>query len=258
MQSFVARRLERIFTSSTASARQIVRDFGVDAQRLRMVANGVDTELYCPDPDAKRNENEILCVGRASDPNKGIRSLIDALARLPRGVRLTLVDEDHPNSSLRKRARELGCGDRLQIAGRVPVEELVALYRRAALVVVPSRYEGFGLPAAEAMACGTPVVATTAGALPEVVGRAGGGVLVEPDHPEALAKAVTSLLEQPAARAELGARGRRGVVDAFAWPRVAQATADVYAEAVAERRGLPASTTTSASAGRRRASQSSA
>ncbi len=257
MQSFVARRLERIFTSSTVSARQIVRDFGVDAQRLRMVANGVDTDLYCPDPDVMRETGEILCVGRASDPNKGLRTLIEALALLPRSVRLTLVDEDHPKSSLRKRARELGCGDRLQIAGRVPVEDLVALYRRAALVVVPSRYEGFGLPAAEAMACGTPVVATTAGALPEVVGRAGGGVLVETDHPEALAKAITSLLEQPGARAELGARGRRGVVDAFAWPRVAKATADVYAEAVAERRGLPASTTTSASTGSRRASQSS-
>jgi glycosyltransferase involved in cell wall biosynthesis len=256
MQSFVARRLERIFTSSRASAREIARDFGVREERLSMVANGVDTELFRPNPAVDRDEREILCVGRASDPNKGVAMLVEALALLPPGVRLTLVDDDHPDNSARKRARELGCADRLAIVGRVPTEELIHLYRRAALVVVPSRYEGFGLPAAEAMACGTPVVATTAGALPEVVHTGGGGVLVERDDPAALAKGIASLLEHPEARAELGARGRRGIEAAYAWPRVAEATAAVYADAIEERRGRPASTTTSASAGSRRASAS--
>jgi glycosyltransferase involved in cell wall biosynthesis len=258
MQSFVARRIERIFTSSRASARQIERDFGVARERLCMVANGVDTELYRPDPAVGRNEHEILCVGRASDPNKGLHTLIEALPRLPHAVRLTLVDDDHPDNSARKRAVALGCADRVDVVGRVETDELVRLYRRAALVVVPSRYEGFGLPAAEAMACGTPVVATRAGALPEVMERTGGGLLVQRDDPGALAAGIARLLERPEARAELGARGRLGVVDAYSWPRIAAATASVYAEAVAERRGAPASTITSASAGARRASQSSA
>jgi glycosyltransferase involved in cell wall biosynthesis len=158
------------------------------------------------------------------------------------------------------RATELGCLDRVRIVGRVPTGELLALYRRAALVVVPSRFEGFGLPAAEAMACGTPVVATAAGALPEVVERGGGGILVPRDDAPALAKGIASLLGQPQRRAELGARGRRGIVEAYAWPSIAAATAGIYAETVAEarsRRGRPASTTTSASAGSRRASASS-
>jgi glycosyltransferase involved in cell wall biosynthesis len=107
------------------------------------------------------------------------------------------------------------------------------------------------------MACGTPVVATDAGALPEVVGTAGGGVLVPRDDAPALAKAIASLLDQPRAREELSARGRRGSAEAYAWSRVAAATAEGYAEAIAARRGRPASTTTSASAGSRRASQSS-
>jgi glycosyltransferase involved in cell wall biosynthesis len=258
MQSFVARRIERVFTSSRASAREIERDFGVPARRLAMVANGVDTELYRPDPAVARNPREILCVGRASDPNKGVEMLVEALARLPRDVRLTLVDDPHPDNTARKRARALGCEDRLDVVGRVPTEELIHLYRRAALVAVPSRYEGFGLPAAEAMACGTPVVATRAGALPEVVQAGGGGVLVERDDPESMARGIAQLLERPEARAELGAKGRRGIAAHYAWPSVARATADVYAEAIAERRGRPASTTTSANEGARRASQSSA
>jgi glycosyltransferase involved in cell wall biosynthesis len=260
MQAAVARRMDRVFTSSAASARQLETDFGIAPEKLCMVANGVDTDLFRPDPQVARDPHEILCVGRASDPNKGVRTLIDALARLPEPVHLTLVDEDHAENPARVRAVELGCLSRLRIVGRVPTDALLGLYRRAALVVVPSRFEGFGLPAAEAMACGTPVVAAAAGALPEVVGRGGGGILVPHDQPEALAKAIASLLEQPAARQQLGLRGRRGIEQAYSWPSVAAATAAIYAETIAAaraRRGRPASSTTSASDGRRRASPSS-
>ncbi len=174
-------------------------------------------------------------MGRAADPNKGIATLIDALARLPVHVRLTLVDDDHPLHEGRRRAHALGCAERLRVVGRVPAEELVGLYRRAALVVVPSRYEGFGLPAAEAMACGTPVVATAAGALPEVLAAGGGGLLVPREDPEALAKAIATLLEQPQTRLALGARARSGIEAAFAWPAVAERTAAVYRQVLAER-----------------------
>jgi glycosyltransferase involved in cell wall biosynthesis len=259
MQACVARRLDRVFTSSAASARQLEQDFGIRSERLCMVANGVDTGWFSPDPRVARDPAEILCVARASDPNKGVVTLVEALAQLPEPARLTLVDEDHPESPARKRAAELGCARRLRIVGRVPSEALLALYRRAALVAVPSRFEGFGLPAAEAMACGTPVVAAASGALPELVRRGGGGILVPHDDPAALAKAIASLLEQPAARAQLGARGVRGVAEAYSWPSVAAATAEAYAATLAEvraRRGRPASRTTSASEGSRRATPS--
>jgi glycosyltransferase involved in cell wall biosynthesis len=256
MQSFVARRLDRLFTSSQVSARQIARDFGVAPEKLQMVANGVDTELFRPDPGAVRATREVLCIGRAADPNKGIKTLIEALALLPQDVTLTLVDEDSPGNVGRKRARELGCEDRLNLVGRVASDTLVRLYQRATLVAVPSRYEGFGLPAVEAMACGAPVVACRAGALPEVLEVGGGGILVERDDPRSLAAGILRLLDDPPLRAELGARGREGVVAAYAWPRIAAATAEVYAEVV-RARGRPARTTTSDSVGMRRASQSS-
>jgi glycosyltransferase involved in cell wall biosynthesis len=256
MQSNVARRVDRLFTSSQASAREIERDFGVPPERIRMVANGVDTELFSPDRSVARQEKEILCIGRASDPNKGIKTLIEALPHLPPDVRLTLVDDDHPENVARERAVELGCMERLDIVGRVPIEALLNLYRRAALVVVPSRYEGFGLPAAEAMACETPVVATAAGALPEVIETGGGGVLTPRDDARGIAREIDELLANPARRRALGEAGRRGVVSAYAWPSVASRTAEVYSELVS-RRGRPASTMTSASAGKRPASASS-
>ncbi len=260
MQGFVARRLDGLFTSSTASAREIRRDFRVPAERIRMVANGVDTELFHPAPGAERNVDEILCVGRASDPNKGIGNLIESLAQLPHHLRLTLVDDDHPKNPARERARQLGCADRLHITGRIDSAELVRRYQRASLVVVPSRYEGFGLPAVEAMACGTPVVACAAGALTEVLGAAAGGVLVPPEEPSALASAITDLMTRPETRTLLGKRGSVRVSEAYAWPRVARATAGAYAEFIEDfqaRLGRPIRMTTSDSPGSTRAMRSS-
>jgi glycosyltransferase involved in cell wall biosynthesis len=229
MQAFVARHLDAVITSSHASAAEIRRDFGVRPERLHMLGNGLDTDLFSPDPTVARSNDEILCVGRWSDPNKGIGFLVEALAKLP-AAKLVLVDEDHPQHDARKLARAGGYEDRITITGRVETDELVRLYRRAALVAVPSLYEGFGLPAAEAMACGAPVVAAASGALPEVVETGGGGILVPPADPDALAKAIGTLLEQSEARRRLGDAGRRRVVEAYSWPRIAARTADLYAE----------------------------
>jgi glycosyltransferase involved in cell wall biosynthesis len=108
---------------------------------------------------------------------------------------------------------------------------------------VPSLYEGFSLPAIEAMSCGVPVVATTGGALPEVIGESGKtGVLVTPDDPEALVVAIRGLLDDPAARARLGAAGRQRVMERFTWEVTARGTAACY-DAILMGRVLPASVT---------------
>ncbi|MFP6654875.1 MAG: glycosyltransferase family 4 protein [Myxococcota bacterium] len=247
MQSFVARRLDCVLTSSEASARQIVQDFGVQPEKIRNVRNGLDTELFSPNPQTERRRNELLCVGRSADPNKGIRTLIECLAHLPDHLTLTLVDDDTPENQVHRWAREAGVEDRLRLTGRVDVEKLVELYRRAAVVVVPSRYEGFGLPAVEAMACGTPVVATRAGALPEVIELTRGGRLTERDDPDALAQTILDVLEDTAGYARMAKEGRERVVERFSWPRIAATTAEVYEEVVA--RGRPTTTITSDSVG---------
>ena len=258
MQGFVARHLDRILTSSEAGAYLIRRDFGVRPERLRVLGNGLDTELFSPDPALPREPATLLCVARAADPNKGVGVLLEAVARLATPARLVLVDEDHPLHPARQHAARLGLGERLEITGRLPAAELVRRYRSATLVVVPSLYEGFGLPAAEAMACGTPVVATAAGALPEVMRTGGGGTVVAKGDPAALARAIDELLAQPARRAQLGKEGRVRIVEAYSWPRVAARTVEAYTELLEARRGRPASTITSAHSGVRRASASSA
>jgi glycosyltransferase involved in cell wall biosynthesis len=257
MQGFVARRIDRVLTSSETSAASIARDFRVPRARIRNVWNGLDTELFRPDPGVERSATELLCIGRATDPTKGVRILLEALARLPEHVRLTLVDDAGPANPARGWARKLGCAERVTWTGRIANEELVRLYNRAAVVVVPSRFEGFGLPAVEAMACGAPVVASAAGALREVVRAGGGGVLVPAAEPEALARTLDALLEAPEQRRALGARGRERVVKRFSWPRIARATVEAYCE-VLDARGRPASSTTSAWRGNRRAHAPSA
>jgi glycosyltransferase involved in cell wall biosynthesis len=258
MQAFVARRMDRIITSSHASARTLQRDFGVRPGRLRMLGNGLDTDLFAPDAGVAREPATLLCVGRASDPNKGVTVAVEALAKLPPPTRLVLVDEDHPGHEGRRLAGRLGVGDRLHVTGRIGVEELVGLYRRATLGVVPSFYEGFGLPAVEAMACGTPVVAAASGALPEVVETCGGGLLVERGDPDALARGIAALLLDPERRRLLGAEARARVVAAYSWGGIARRTVEVYRELLAERRGRPARITTSAQSGTRPARASSA
>jgi glycosyltransferase involved in cell wall biosynthesis len=234
MQSFVARRLHRVLTSSEGSADQISRDFGVAPERIRNVHNGLDTELYSPDPSVAKQPDELLCVGRAGDPNKGIATLIEALARGPANLKLTLVDSDHPDNPVFKWARRAGVAKRLDVTGRVPTTELVALYRRAALLVVPSRTEGFGLPAVEAMACGTPVVASHAGALPEVMRLGGGGILVPPDDPEALAAGIARLAGAPRWREQLASQARERIEERLSWRTIAARTAEVYEEVLRE------------------------
>ena len=236
MQAFVARRLDCVFTSSEVSGRQIIQDFGVQPSRLRNVRNGLDTDLFSPDSRVLKRDGGILCVGRSTDPNKGIKTLIQAMGLLPDAATLTLVDDNSPDNQVREWARSVGIEHRLRLTGRVSSEELIRLYREAEVVVVPSRYEGFGLPAVEAMACGTPVVATRAGALTEVMRLTGGGLLAERDDPASIAAGLRTLLNEPETRSQLAKQGRQRVLETLSWPTVASTTEAVYQEIIERRR----------------------
>jgi glycosyltransferase involved in cell wall biosynthesis len=246
MQEVAARRLDRIITVSHTSAAAVERAFRVPRQKLRVVHNGIDHESFRPLPDVEEEPGSILYVGNSEDRNKGGRYLIEALRLLRDDMdfHLTLVDQKKSNLKLVPRlVREYGLQARVTFAGRVPGEELVRLYNRAELVVSPSLYEGFGLPAAEAMSCERPVIATTAPAFPEVIDHGETGWLVPPADAAALAEAIRMLHADPDMRRRLGKSGRRAILERFDWRRAAQQTLAVYEEVCGARRApapLPA------------------
>jgi glycosyltransferase involved in cell wall biosynthesis len=237
MQRFVIKRLDRVITSSREGIDELKRAFGLLSNKISVVYNGMDVEQF-RNTGEKRDERTILFVGNTEDHKKGILFLLEALALLPEDIRLTIVDEGPP---LKKNAARLveqtGVQKRVKFTGKVDQKTLVSLYSKASLLVMSSLYEGFGLPAAEAMSCETPVVVTRAGALPEVVDSSC-GILVEPGNSRALRDAITSLLNDRESRLRMGKNGRKKAVENFSWPVAAEKTLDVYKDVINRYRRL--------------------
>lgn len=242
MQEIVARRLDRIITGSHNSRASVSEAFRLRDDQITTIHDGVDTRTFRPLEIAKRT-NEILFVGNSDDQNKGARYLIEAVKILDgRGIDFHLTFKDRLNAQMVPRMlRDLGLEHRVTFLGRQTVDELVRLYNQAQVLVSPSLYEGFGLPAAEAMACGTPVIATTAGAFPEVIADGETGVLVQPGDARALADAIASLLRDPARRASMGAAGVRRIEEQFSWRVCAERTSALYEDVLANRSKTPLS-----------------
>ena len=240
MQGVVARRLPRLIAVSHTSQRAAQRALGLAPEQLRVVHNGIDAERFRPLRGVEREPGLILCVANSEDRNKGTRYLIEALHLLEddrRDYRLALVDHDRSRLKLAPRlVRRYGLSSRVHFTGRLSTEQLVRLYNRATLLVAPSLYEGFGLPAAEAMACGTPVIATTGGAFPEVIEHGETGWLVPAGDSRALADAVRLLMDDADLRERLGRAGQRSVRERFSWRKTAEETLAVYQEVVGQPR----------------------
>lgn len=237
MQGFVARRIDGVITSSEAGVKEIERAFSLPRKSIHLVYTGVDLDFFSPDRKEERVGGRILFVGNAQDPRKGIKLVLQAMKLLPEEVSLVIVDEGEPNKPYAPGlVRQLGLAERVMFTGRVTQEELVKHYRRASLLVLPSEFEGFGLPVVEALSCGTPVVVTDAGSLPEVVGNGEGGLIVPKGDFKALAKAMGTIIGSPSLAREMGKRGRMRMERLFSWDRTALDTEKVYEKAVEKRR----------------------
>jgi glycosyltransferase involved in cell wall biosynthesis len=230
MQGRVARRVGPLITVSESSKDDICRDFGVCRDNVQIVPLGVDTRLFRPRPDRPRVKGRIVTVTSADSPLKGLSTLLRAVAKLATERDAHLVVVGSPSNATREQVALLALGDKVTFASGLPDEEYAQLLASAEVAVVPSLYEGFSLPAVEHLASGTPLVASRAGALPEVVADA--AVLVKPGDPEEFAAALRGLLDDGAQRAELAARGLARVRERFAWPAVAAATVGLYRKAI--------------------------
>jgi glycosyltransferase involved in cell wall biosynthesis len=235
MQKQVARRIPELLTVSSTSAADIAEDFGVSPSQLHVVPLGVDTELFTP--AEHRVRNRIIAIASADVPLKGVSHLLHAVARLrvERDLELQLVAKLEPNGPTEKLIAELGISDIVHSSSGVTDAELAALLSSAEVACIPSLYEGFSLPAVEAMASGTPIVASRAGALPEVVGVDGDCArLVNPGDVDDLTRVLGELLDSPLELRRLGVAGRRRAVDVFSWESVAAQTVSVYERAMME------------------------
>jgi glycosyltransferase involved in cell wall biosynthesis len=237
MQHRVARRLSRIVTVSESSRSDIATHLGVSPRRIAVVPVGVDHTHFRPMPGVTRVPGRLVTTASADVAMKGLVPLLEALAkvRTERHAELVVVGSPRPRSGAAATIDRLGLDGAVRFASGLSDEALVRLYAEAELAVVPSLYEGFSLPAIEAMACGVPVVATTGGALPEVVGAGGEtALLVPPGDVDALAAAVGRALDDAHLRHVLGRAGRARVLEHFTWQATAQGTVAEYRALLAQ------------------------
>lgn len=233
MQKRVARRIPELLTVSTTSGADIAEDFGVADDQLHVVPLGVDTDLFRPADH--RVPGRIIAIASADVPLKGVSNLLHAVARLRahHNLDVQLVSKLEPNGPTEKLIAELGISDIVHSSSGLPDEELARLLASAEIACIPSLYEGFSLPAVEAMASGTPIVASRAGALPEVLGAEGECArLVPPGNIDRLTAVLGELLDSPAQRRKLGAAGRQRALAVFSWESVAAQTVSVYEKAI--------------------------
>lgn len=232
MQGRVSRRLSRIITVSECSKRDISEAFDIPLHKFRVVPNGINADFFYPLNGDRREKDHLLVTNSADTPLKGLAYLLMAVAsiRKKRNIKLTIIGTPKKNGTVLALVRELGVGDCINFTGRIEYEDFADYYARATIAVIPSLYEGFGMPAGEAMACGVPVISTTGGALPEVVGDA--GVLVPPGDKDALEREILSLLDDPERCHKLGRAGLERVKNAFTWHHAAKQTVEIYREAI--------------------------
>ena len=232
MQKRVSRTLSHIITVSKAASLDIARDFNISPDRFRVIPNGIRTDLFYPIPEIPREKNRLIVTNSADMPLKGLYFLLRAVSKVAQThpIKLTVVGTPQKNGYNQGLIQKLGIENLITFTGRIANEQFVREYARAAAAVVPSVYEGFGLPVGEAMACAVPVISTTGGALPEVVGAA--GILVPPADHHALANAIVTILDQPQLAHKLGRAGYQRVHQHFTWRKAAEKTVAAYRDTI--------------------------
>ena len=236
MQKKVVQQLDNLVTVSRASRQDIATDFAIAETKLNIVHNGIDTWVFRPIPAIKPDEFNVMATASADAPLKGLDYLIRAISILAGEIpelKLTVLGKLKEDGKTAKLASQLGLENRIHFYSGLSSQEVAELYAKATCTVVPSIYEGFGLPAGEAMACGVPVIATNGGALPEVVGDA--GITVPTRDHLALADAIRTLLADSNLRHTLAAKGRSRILELFSWEVAAGDMVQLYREVVSRK-----------------------
>lgn len=232
MQTRVAKRMTRVMTVSESSQYDICTDHQVSPDRIHVVPVGVDPKLFRPLDNVERVPGRIVTTASADVALKGLHYLLEALAKLRTerpNAHLVIIGKPKEGGRAMDTLAQLGLQDHVEWISGVPDERIVELYSECSVACVPSLYEGFSLPAIEAMSSAAPLVATTGGALPEVAGEHEvSALLVEPGNSDTLATALGRVLDDPALGERLGAAARQRVNDKWSWHHTALRTVEQY------------------------------
>lgn len=232
MQKYVARRLKKIITVSDFSKQDISREFAIPEERFITIPNGINTEMFHPLDYIKRESARIIVTNSADTPLKGLYYLLHAVKSISkeRPIKLIVIGAPRQNGGIEKIIRTLELKNTVEFTGRIDDKRFIEEYAKATIAVVPSLYEGFGLPVGEAMACRIPVICTTGGALPEVAGDA--AQIVPTADANALKDAIISLLDNPAECERMAQAGYERVMKNYTWDMTASRTAKAYREII--------------------------
>ncbi len=234
MQEKVAERLPHIITVSQQSRADIIKHFPVDEKNIEIIANGIDTQRFKP-LDVKKNPFRIITTASSDQTLKGLHTLLDAVAitrkSLP-DIQLRVIGKLKHNSLAHKRLHELKLSESVNFKSGISTEELVHEYNQASLAVCPSLYEGFGIPALEAMACGLPLISSDGGALPEVVGDA--ALIFNAGDEQELARMILNVLTNKPLATDLSKRALDRVQQSYDWLGIGRAYTTFYQHCLAQ------------------------
>ena len=232
MQKRVAKKLSCIITVSQSSKKDIAKEFNIPESKFKTIPIGIDTNNFYPIQTIKKQPNRIIVTNSADTPLKGLYHLLFAIKGVlkTRQVKLVVIGSPKKNGGIEKLIKKLEIGQYIKFTGRIDQDQFVLEYAKASLAVVPSLYEGFGLPVGEAMACRIPVICTTGGALPEVAGDA--AKLVPPANAKAMETAILELLDDASQCERLAEKGYQRVLKEFTWEKTAIRTIKAYREII--------------------------
>ena len=234
MQRYVSKKMDKIISVSHDSAKEIEKAFGVESKKIDVIYNGLDSKIFYPLKGVKKRKNSLIFVGNVEDRKKGISYLLKALSLTKNRVFLTVVDGGAPKRSyVPQWIKKFNLNDRIIFTGKISIQKLLKLYAESEIALNPSLYEGFGFPAAEAMACELPVISTDGGALPEVVGNhLETAYLVPTRDAKALAEGIDFFIDNPVLRKKIGKAGRKRILEKFSWEEAAKSLEKSYQETI--------------------------
>jgi glycosyltransferase involved in cell wall biosynthesis len=229
MQEKVVQRLNHVVTVSKQSQQDIAEAFGRPLEKITLIPNGIDTEIFKPLPEVERKSWQLITTASSDQPLKGLSVLLNALAQLRAEfplLRLLVIGKLKPDGITEKELHALQLSNCVEFKTGISTEQLVREYAESKLAIVPSLYEGFGLPAGEALACGIPLICSDGGALPEVVGNA--AFTVKAGDVAELVNALRTLITNETMCEQLSIAGRKHSLQHLSWQVVGEQLSDYY------------------------------